>query len=379
MPIDPKDPEYALRWPPHLFAEEMSRLVAAAKAGSWDDSWDEQVETLLRQAFAGGEPAREFRELLDIPTKSTGRYDGEEPSDAAIAWLSDLVAIAEQLPSVQHPRPYWSQRTTTTDAGPEVLGLAEVAERFRKLVDQLETDRYFSRSIGYECVDGHGGEVGSIDDKLGELIGKADLWSTPTTSWTLDDLCDAIEVLHDLAARPTAEYFHNYFDCGWHLKKWSIASGRRLYTWQVNALLESSDLGLRLADTGEDTGRVVELAPSPLEPLVSDVLDVRDASGDEVAHAIAMFRRRGADRNDQRLAIIELARVLESRRPFIKQVLNSKDEGVLFGLANSFDLRHNDHKQKPAYGDEFLPWIFYYYLATLQLTDDLSARGAAGD
>lgn len=39
--------------------------------------------------------------------------------------------------------------------------------------------------------------------------------------------------------------------------------------------------------------------------------------------------------------------------------------GVLFGLANSFDLRDNDHKRKLAYDNEFLPKIFRYYLATV--------------
>ena len=58
----------------------------------------------------------------------------------------------------------------------------------------------------------------------------------------------------------------------------------------------------------------------------------------------------------------------------IKSKLQSKDEGTLFNLANNYDLRHNDGKQAVAYGDEFLSWIFYYYLATIQLTDDLLAR-----
>lgn len=78
MPIDPSDPEYTLHWPPHLFADEVSRLVEAARSGSWDDRWEQEVESLLRQAFVGEEPLETFRSLLSGPTRLE-RYDGEEP------------------------------------------------------------------------------------------------------------------------------------------------------------------------------------------------------------------------------------------------------------------------------------------------------------
>lgn len=291
-----------------------------------------------------------------------------------MAWLAELAGLAGQLPRERQPRPYWSQRSGAPNDPRALLTLPAVAARFRKLVVRLEADRYLARALGYDCVDGLGGELTTIADQLEDRVGKPALWDTPTDAWSLDDLCDAIEVIHDLVARPTVEWYHDYCDCGWHPTKASIPSGRRLYTWQVNQLLEASELQLRLADAGEDAGRMVELAPTPLEPLVEEVLETRTEPGDEVAHAIAMFRRRGADRNDKRLAILGLARVLEQRRPFIKDVLQSKDEGALFSLANQYDLRHNNSKQSPGYGDEFLSWIFYYYLATVQLTDDLRSR-----
>lgn len=223
-------------------------------------------------------------------------------------------------------------------------------------------------------VDARDAEVSSIPEQLGARVGKPDLWDVPTTGWTVDDLCDVIEVLHDLVARPTREWFHDWGGCGWHPERTSIPSGRRVLCFFVNEILDASVLDLRLAETGEDAGCVVHTAPDEMRILVDEVLEVRDEPRDEVAHAIAMFRERGASRNDQRLAIVALARVLEERRPFIKSKLHGKDEGALFNLANNYDLRHNDGKQAVAYGDEFLSWISCYYLATVQLTDDLLAR-----
>lgn len=300
------------------------------------------------------------------------------PSDASLAWLTELAEVADRLPHRSRPRQYWSQRNGTAPAPPPPLDLAGTCERFHKLANRLDDDNYFARHLGYDCVDSRD-EIGSISGELGERVGKPHLWTSARFTWTVDDLCDAIEVLHDLVARPTVESHHSYADCGWHPDKSSIPSGRRFYTWYVNEILDASVLDLRLADDGEDAGRVVATAPRPLEPLIAEVLGVRDQPGDEVAHAISLFRTRGATRNDQRSAIVALGRVLEGRRPFIKDVLESKDEGILFNLANSYDLRHNDGKQSVAYGDEFLPWIFYYYLATVQLTDDLLARRTPTD
>ncbi|HET8930992.1 MAG TPA: hypothetical protein VFN21_10070 [Acidimicrobiales bacterium] len=57
--------------------------------------------------------------------------------------------------------------------------------------------------------------------------------------------------------------------------------------------------------------------------------------------------------------------------------MSSNDEGALFQIANRFDLRHKDGKQLDDYGDEYLDWIFYWYLATVNLIGDLRAREEA--
>ncbi len=84
-----------------------------------------------------------------------------------------------------------------------------------------------------------------------------------------------------------------------------------------------------------------------------------------------------ADREAKRSAVVALARVLEDRRRLLKAELVSSDEGALFHIANKFDLRHRDGKQHQRYAEAFLDWIFWWYLATIELTDRLHAEQQA--
>jgi hypothetical protein len=68
--------------------------------------------------------------------------------------------------------------------------------------------------------------------------------------------------------------------------------------------------------------------------------------------------------------------VLEERRALLKGVLYSGDEGALFEIANKFAIRHEGERQKSEYDPVFLDWIFWWYLATIELTDRVIARGA---
>jgi hypothetical protein len=85
--------------------------------------------------------------------------------------------------------------------------------------------------------------------------------------------------------------------------------------------------------------------------------------GDEVAHAIALVRGRDATDHDKRSAIVAPANVLEDRRQLLKSSLFTEDESALFHIANRFDLRHRN--------------VFWWYLATIELTDRILARDSA--
>jgi hypothetical protein len=73
-------------------------------------------------------------------------------------------------------------------------------------------------------------------------------------------------------------------------------------------------------------------------------------------------------------AILALTQVLEKRRRLLKASLFRDDEVALFVIANKFDLRHLDEKQHTDYDPAFLDWVFWWYLATVELTDRLLAR-----
>jgi hypothetical protein len=152
-----------------------------------------------------------------------------------------------------------------------------------------------------------------------------------------------------------------------------------LYRWKVNELLARTDLGLRLADTGPDTGRLVHVPGDDRDRLVTQALATPDATGwPTVEHAVERFRSRTASREDKRLAVVALAGLLEERQQQLRPAgLLRKDEDALFNIANNFNLRHRNARQQSDYSEDFLEWLYWWYLATVELTDRLLTRPAA--
>lgn len=56
------DPEYEIRWPHDILASQLDRLIARGRAESADAAWRDEVETLLKQAFASSVPQADFEE-----------------------------------------------------------------------------------------------------------------------------------------------------------------------------------------------------------------------------------------------------------------------------------------------------------------------------
>lgn len=83
MPDFVDDPDFAIRWPPHLFADEAERLIRRAREVGTGDGWADDVELLLRQAFSTSEPAEAFNRILKsfsgLPVPAAGYQDDEEP------------------------------------------------------------------------------------------------------------------------------------------------------------------------------------------------------------------------------------------------------------------------------------------------------------
>lgn len=102
-----------------------------------------------------------------------------------------------------------------------------------------------------------------------------------------------IEVFHDLAVRPRAGNLHTYGGCGWNYSAFTTDVGRAIYRWKINRLLEFSGVKFRLADDGEDLGRLVHLVDDARTDLIERALASREPEiADRVGHAIANDRRR---------------------------------------------------------------------------------------
>lgn len=118
----------------------------------------------------------------------------------------------------------------------------------------------------------------------------------------------------------------------------------------------------------------MRVLPHGLDDLVVELADVSATDEPSIPHAIGLFRRHGATREDRRSAVRELADVLEAHRQLLKDELLTKDEGALFQIANQFDIRHRGAAQRRNYPDEYLDWIFHWYLATVDLIRRIGQR-----
>jgi hypothetical protein len=175
--------------------------------------------------------------------------------------------------------------------------------------------------------------------------------------------------------RSRVRHFHDYAGCGWHYSKFSVTAGREVYRWKVNELLQAAGIGYMLAGAGEDLGRLVATFDDGRSALIDSALaGTQPGTAGQVAHAVALFRNRAADAEYKRSAVLALAGVLEERRGLIKAELCSADEGALFQVANKFAIRHQNKDQHTDYDPAFLDWIFWWYLATVELTDRIINR-----
>ena len=249
--------------------------------------------------------------------------------DPRVTWLQDLADAIPGLPHEEGPRPYWSQRQSSRSAASSP-SLDTIVRRVKTEIESLTALHWFAQTLGFDCVDGNGEAETTIEDELDRRVGKQQLVTLEEAEWAEDDIRTFVEVYHDLAARPTRGWIHPYAGCGFHPSRFARSSGRRIYRWRMNTILKASSLDLRLADEGEDVGRMTRVLPDGLDGLARKLANEIGAAEPEIPHAIALFRRHNASREDRRMAVVALARVLEDRRPLLKEHLLSKDEGALF-------------------------------------------------
>jgi hypothetical protein len=372
--FDPDD--YELRWPPQLFADELDRLqgrrpdMLSGLLGR-SDTWADDTEWLLTEAFVSTAPADVFNRV-----KSSGGWGGRQQPSAE-QWVSQLARQASKWPEPGTRKPYWSARGVRRPS-PARMEFDEVTRNFVQLVDDLKAHGYLVQAFGKECVD----DDGPLPDPSAVLSARLGYafsgWPLDPAGWTPDDFFDLVEVVHDVVARPSSRWLHDFSGCGWHYSAFVTGPARRLYRWRINHLLAASTLGVRLADNGEDLGRLIRVEPTGLGDLSEQALSSSSPeSADRVRHAIALFRSRNASVEERRSAVITLAGILEERRDLLKAELLTKDEGALFQIANAFAIRHQRDDQQSDYDGAFLDWLYWWYLGTVELTNQLLGRQAS--
>jgi hypothetical protein len=65
--------------------------------------------------------------------------------------------------------------------------------------------------------------------------------------------------MHDSVSSPRQRSFHSYGE-DWHYSDFATEPGQALYRWKVNELFARTALDLRLAEDGDDVGRLVHVA-----------------------------------------------------------------------------------------------------------------------
>ncbi|WAL74686.1 hypothetical protein OU787_26235 [Kitasatospora sp. YST-16] len=368
---------YELVWPADLFVAEAGRIAALGRR-----DWVSRAEWLLTEAFQGSSACSDFESLPSTAPKSDDPWGaGADPwSQAPVLtqqmWLRELIGRAQEIRQFTEPRPYWPHRNgqvaPTAPSDP-----VSVRFGFARLVMELLGNGYLAEHFGEECVDSDE-QLPDPAEVLEQRLGVGQLWPLEPKDWDEDTFFGLVEVFHDLVSRPRDRTFHSWDGCGWHHREFHVGPARVLYRWRVNRLLAGAGVQYRLADEGEDQGRLVAVTDDARADLVHRTLAVADPDiKQRTTHAIALYRGRGASIEEKRSAVIVLAGILEERRDLIRSELGKPDDGALFVIANKFEIRHRDASQQEDYDPAFLDWIFWWYLATVELTTTLLSRQQA--
>ncbi|WP_331712343.1 hypothetical protein [Streptomyces davaonensis] len=366
---------YELLWPTSLFVSEGERILRSK--GSWQD----RATWLMTEALAGTTAVADFEDLpnhtapIDDPWADPATSWGAKRAVMdQHDWFTELIMRAPELRHATAPRPYWPQRRGN---GPAHDGSTarDTRRDFARLIGEFADSGYLVEAFGEECVDDHS-ELPDASAVIDRRLGIPNLWPLAPETWDEDTFYGLMEVFHDLVSRPRMRAFHSYGGCGWHHSEFHNGPARVLYRWKVNQLLREAGIEYELAAEGEDLGRLVTVTDDARSTLVHRALN--DSAPDittRIRHAIALFRGRDTSAESKRSAIVTLAGILEERRPLIKEQVGKADEGALFEIANRYNLRHRRADQHGDYDEAFMDWIFWWYLATVELTNQLiSAR-----
>lgn len=359
--------DYVLRWPAAIFASEAVAVASKFNVNEFISA----SELLFTEAFSGPQPTRDLHE--HGPGRLAWTDDEYNASKAFVIGLSNDTG---NLPTER--RRYWIERNREQSTDGLELSLVEVREQWLQIVNDFDASGYLDQVVPSACADGANDRERNLEmaDRLSDRAGIQIDWPIVMPEHGIPDelFFTLVEVLHDCVARPRSRSYHEYGD-DWHYFDFAIETGQALYRWRVNQLLARTTLDLRLADEGDDIGLLIHATDASRTELISRILlPATVIATDPVARAVSKFRSRNSNRLDKKEACRDLAHELEPIRAQIKVDLLSADEGMLFQIANQFAIRHNRADQHDDYADDYLDWLFWTYLATIELMRRLAAR-----
>jgi len=373
------DIDYRLRWPADLFVDEVDRLLGTLSGGfaEWRSlSGGRDAELLLEEAFESPVPLADYKKACEADQRH-GPDEVVEYLESKL-FLRKLREHADDLAAPVAWVPLWSQRDANQNSSPSPADERSTRRQFCLLVGELLAAGYFDHHWHRPCLDDLDGVEPEPNRELDLLTGLEGLWPVDASRdrWSTDCFLDLIEIFHDVVARPTSRRFHTFEGCGWHWDDYVPSQGKRLYRHRVNQILAASDLHIELVDIGDGHGRLRRRIDDDRESLLDSAATHEE---DRVQHAVKLFRSRDADRNKTRTAVVELATALEPLRVRLRGSVGRAGESQLFEIANRFALRHQGDDQLDSYSENYLEWVFWWYLATIDLMrKELGEEDTAG-
>jgi len=268
-------------------------------------------------------------------------------------------------------RQYYSQRTN-----PKKLTLIGVCIKFTSVYELLAEKDYFKEEL-----DIRRGVSVSEEAKHNAII-ELDFQPFPIDEWddkklTEENLFDTIEYLYDKISKPgeiedlVSESGYNY----WDYESYDKAAGKKEYRGYMNSFLSRYRDGYELLGDG----RILSLGSDGIQHVLEADLPVLGEKNIDakVKEAIEKWRNRELNLNSRREAIRDLADVFEwlKSSDMLKNVLNKRDESVIFEIANKFAFRHHNPKQIQNYDKSiWYSWIFHFYLATFHAVSRMIAK-----
>jgi len=269
-------------------------------------------------------------------------------------------------------REYFSSRQGEE---PNKISLEHLRDIVRIQYNAFNKNGYFQHRFGYSCTD-----IGYVPGKANMEIRDAVIVTFGSKGDSLDptlvnfkkmdlfSLFDLIEFLYDNISKPDKYEFHQWNNCGYHIVgDANYHLGKYEWREELNKHLPNFETPYTLTEDGQ-----IEELPSSegLTNLAQNIVhhDIPETIDDRVKHACSLFLKGNSTINEKRDALKNLADVLELLRGDLQSYIPNHEENRLFEIANTFGIRHHNNTQQTDYNQGvYYYWIFYCYLATIDL------------